>query len=294
MKVAVICGGNSSEREVSIITGNAVYNGLLKNFEAECIVCDTAKDCINKVLKSNASVVFVALHGGFGENGQIQATFESLGIKYTGCSFSESNIAMNKFATKSILKSMNIPTSPFKLVRSLEELQQVDFYPICLKPNAEGSSVDVNFADTREQATTIAEKLLNKYGEILVEKKLNGKELTVGILFGKPLEVIEIRPKKGFYDYKNKYTQGATDYIVPAPLPENITNLTKQIAKRAFYAIGCKGYARVDMILEGNVPYVLEINTIPGMTPTSLLPKAAQASGITFEELVKLIVEGAC
>ncbi|AEA33941.1 D-alanine--D-alanine ligase [Hippea maritima] len=294
MKVAVVCGGNSSEREISIITGNAVYNGLLKNFEAECIVCDNARDCLDKIIKSSPSVVFIALHGGFGENGQLQAALESLGIKHTGCSFAESNIAMNKFATKAILKKLSIPTAEFKLIKKVEEIENIDFYPICIKPNNEGSSVDVNFANNENQAKYISQNLLKKHNELIIEKRLSGKELTVGVLFGKALPIIEIRPKSGFYDYKNKYTKGATDYIVPAPLENNIEKLIKDIAVKAFEAIGCKSYARIDFILDGNVPYLLEINTIPGMTPTSLLPKAAKAAGISFEELTKMIVEGAC
>ncbi len=294
MRVVVVCGGDSSEREVSLSTGKAVFEALKVNFkDVECVECSDIKDCINNVVQSKPDVVFIALHGGFGENGQFQAALESLGIKHTGCSFKESAIAMDKFVTKSILKALNIPTSEFLLIKHVDQTKLINFYPVCIKPQSEGSSVDVHFANNQEEAKPHIEKLIEKYGGALVERKLNGEELTVGIVYDTVLPVINIKPKDGFYDYKHKYTKGATDYLVPAPLPEGITKLVQGVAYRAYKAIGCNSYARVDLILEGNVPYVLEINSIPGMTATSLLPKAALAYGMSFEELVKVLVERA-
>ncbi len=292
MRIVVVCGGDSSEREVSLSTGKAVFEALKKNFnDVYCVICGNVKDCIDKIAAFNPDIVFIALHGGFGENGQLQAALESIGIKHTGCSFRESVVAMDKFLTKSALKSKNIPTSEFLLLDSIDKLESIDFYPVCIKPQAQGSSVDVGFADNIDQAKPHVEGLLKKYGSALVERKLLGKELTVGIVYDMVLPIIHIKPKNGFYDYKHKYTKGATEYIVPADLPDAITNLVQDIAYRAYRAIGCNSYARVDLILEGNIPYVLEINTIPGMTATSLLPKAAKAKGISFEELVKILVE---
>ncbi len=294
MKVVVVCGGDSSEREVSLSTGKAVFEALKANFsDIECIDCSNIKDCISKVVQSKPNVVFIALHGGFGENGQFQSALESLGIKHTGCSFKESVISMDKFVTKSILKKNNIPTPEFLLIRQLNQIELIDFYPICIKPQSEGSSVDVYFANNVKEAKPYIENLLNKYGSALIEKKLEGDELTVGIVYDIILPIINIKPRKGFYDYKNKYTKGATEYIVPANLPKNILDLVQSVAYSAYKSIGCNSYARVDLILEGNIPYVLEINSIPGMTATSLLPKAALSSGISFEELVKLLVDKA-
>ncbi len=294
MKILVVCGGDSPEREVSLSTGKAVFEALKENFDnVECIDCGSLKDCINKIANSRPDKVFIALHGGYGENGQLQAALDGLGIKYTGCSFRESVVAMDKFLTKSILKSENIPTAEFILVRSVAEIERVDFYPVCVKPQAQGSSVDVYFADNKEEALIYIRKVVEKYGTALVERKLGGKELTVGIVYDDVLPVIHIKPKGGFYDYKHKYTKGATEYIVPADIEKKVANLVQSVAHKAYRAIGCRSYARVDIILEGNVPYVLEINTIPGMTETSLLPKAALAKGITFEKLVKIIVDGA-
>ncbi len=294
MRILVVCGGDSKEREVSLSTGKAVFEALKKNFsDVECVVCGSLKDCIDRIVSSNPDRVFIALHGGYGENGQLQAALDSLGIKYTGCSFRESVVAMDKFLTKSVLKAKNIPTAEFMLIENLDDIERVDFYPVCIKPQAQGSSVDVYFAKNRDEALVHARGVIEKYGTALVERKLNGKELTVGIVFDDILPVIHIKPRGGFYDYKHKYTKGATEYIVPADIDEGISRLVQDVAYRAYKSIGCKSYARVDIILEGNVPYVLEINTIPGMTETSLLPKAALAKGITFENLVKIIVEGA-
>ncbi len=292
MNVAVVCGGDSSEREVSLETGKAVYNALLKSFSTvNCLICEDIEDCVEKILKAKPDIVFIALHGGFGENGQLQAVLESMGVKFTGCGFRESVIAMDKFLTKSILRSSGIPTSEFTLIKNVNDLNTVDFYPVCIKPQSEGSSVDVQFANNKKESYPIVKKLLEKYGTVLIERKLNGKELTVGIVHDIVLPVIHIKPKGAFYDYKHKYTKGATEYIVPAPLNRRVEELVKNVAFKAFKAIGCSSYGRVDIILDGNVPYVLEINTIPGMTATSLLPKAALAYGMSFEELVKIIVE---
>ncbi len=294
MKVVVVCGGDSSEREVSLSTGKAVFEALKANFDnVECIDCSNIKDCINKTVQSNPDVVFIALHGGFGENGQFQAALESLGIKHTGCSFKESAVTMDKFITKSMFKTNNIPTSEFLLIRDVGQIESINFYPICIKPQSEGSSVDISFASNSKEAKPHIENLLRKYGSALIERKLEGEELTVGIVYDIVLPVINIKPKSGFYDYNHKYTKGATEYIVPAPLPKCVSNLVQSVAYRAYKSIGCNSYARVDLILEGNIPYVLEINSIPGMTATSLLPKAALAYGINFKELVKLLVEKA-
>ncbi len=236
-------------------------------------------------------IVFLALHGSWGENGEIQAALDMFDIKYTGSSFEASCLAMNKYATKSILKNMNIPAAEAVLLKDKKDLELIDFYPICIKPNKEGSSVGVEFADNNNEAILIFDKL-EKYGELVAEKKINGRELTVTVLNSEAYPIIEIKPKQGFYDYKNKYTKGATEYITPAELPKNIEKKCMDAALSAYKAIGCSGCARVDIMLENDTPYVLEVNTIPGMTETSLVPKAARVNGVEFSELVKLIVEG--
>ncbi len=293
MKILVVCGGNSSEKEVSLNTGRAIFEALKANFsDVDCMECLDKKSCLESIIKYNPDKVFIALHGGFGENGELQAALDMVGIDYTSSSFEASCIAMNKFAAKSIFQKFNIPTAQAQLVRTLEDIEKIDFFPICIKPNKEGSSVGVEFAYNKQDAIDKYLSLHNKFDELIAEKKLEGREITITILKETVYPIIEIKPKKGFYNYENKYTKGATEYIVPAKIEKEIETLCKEIAHRAYKAIGCSGCARVDLILTDNVPFVLEINTIPGMTQTSLVPQSAKASGVTFEEFVKKIVMG--
>ncbi len=291
MKILVVCGGDSSEREVSLKTGEAISNALSKNFRnVECFECLNKLHCIKSIVDKKPDKVFIALHGGWGENGELQAALNVLNIAYTGSDFEASALAMNKFATKSIMKNLGIPTAKGVRVKNIEDMSAVDFYPVCLKPNKEGSSVGVEFANNQNEANKKALLLLEEFSELIVEEKLTGKEMTATILNGRVFPIIEIRPKQGFYDYKNKYTKGSTDYIVPAPIEKNVEKLCRVVVKRAYDSIGCSGCARVDFILQNNIPYVLEINTMPGMTETSLVPKSAKAAGVSFEELVKIMV----
>ncbi len=293
MKILVVCGGDSKEKDVSINTGKAVFEALKANFDnIECLICKDKKSCILSILNSKPDKVFLALHGGWGENGEIQAALDLLNIDYTGSGFEASCLAMNKFATKSILSNIKIPTAKACLIKDVSDVENVDFYPVCIKPNSEGSSVGVEFADTKEEAKQKIQLLLKDYKELIAEERLDGKELTVTVFNDTVFPIIEIKPKKGFYDYKNKYTKGATEYIVPAQIDKSVEMLCKSVAFKAYKSIGCRGCARVDMILKNNIPYVLEINTIPGMTGTSLAPKSANAAGIEFQELTKMMIEG--
>ncbi len=292
MKIMVVCGGDSREKEVSLKTGNAVFKALGEHFDdIECFVCKDKTHCINYILEKRPDLVFIALHGGWGENGELQASLDMFGIPYTGSGFEASSLAMNKFATKAVVKSVFLPAAKGVLVKSMNETDDIDFYPVCLKPNKEGSSVGVEFANSAEEAKEKLSILLKDFKEIIVEEKLVGKEITVTVLNDKIFPVIEIRPKKGFYDYKNKYTKGATEYLVPAPIEESVEKLCKFVAKKTYDAVGCSGCARIDLILKNNIPYVLEVNTMPGMTETSLVPKAAKAAGIDFGELVRIMVQ---
>ncbi len=293
MKIVVVCGGNSREKDVSLKSGEAVFNALKMSFNnVECIVCYKKQDCIRSIINSKADKVFIALHGGWGENGELQAALDMYDISYTGSGFEASCSAMNKFVSKSIMKNSGLPTAKAVLVKSEGDIGKIDFYPVCLKPNREGSSIGVEFAYNKNETLQKISHLLNGFKEIIAEEKIDGKELTVSILNKTILPIIEIRPKKGFYDYKNKYTKGSTEYVVPARLDKNVEQLCKKTAYEAYRSLGCSSIARVDILLKNNVPYVLEINTVPGMTETSLVPKAAKSYGINFKELVKFIVEG--
>jgi len=293
--IVVVCGGDSTEREVSLKSGKAVYEALLKSYKnVECLTCYDKKSCIENIKTKSPDVVFVALHGGWGENGELQAACDMLGIKYTGSDFSSSVVCMDKFITKSVLNSSNIPVAKGVLVETADDLNSVDFMPACIKPNNEGSSIGVEFAYNKKELASKSEILISKFKKIIVEEKIEGRELTVSILNGNVLPIVEIKPKKSFYNYENKYTPGSTQYIVPMEkIDKNIENLCMNIAYKSYRILGCAGAARVDMILQNNVPFVLEVNTVPGMTETSLLPKAASCAGINFENLVKRIADTA-
>ena len=292
-KIVVVCGGGSAEREVSLKSGRAVYEALLKSYKnVECLICYDKKNCLKNIEAKSPDTVFIALHGGWGENGELQAGCDMLGIRYIGSDFSSSAACMDKFITKSILKNIGIPVAKAALIEKTDDLNNVDFIPVCIKPNNEGSSIGVEFAYSREELKSKSEILISKFKRIIVEEKIDGRELTVSILDSNVLPIIEIKPKKGFYNYENKYTPGSTQYIVPAEnIDKNIENLCADAAYRSYKILGCAGAARVDIILQDNVPFVLEVNTIPGMTETSLLPKAASCAGINFENLVKRMVD---
>ncbi len=293
-QILVVCGGDSREREVSIKTGKAVFNALKANFsDIECFTCLTKKECIDGIVKRSPDIVFIALHGGWGENGEIQAALSVMGIKHTGSGYEASALAMNKFVSKCLFRKNDLPAARGVLVRTPEDIEKVDFYPVCIKPNKEGSSIGVEFAENQKELEKIVSRLLPEFSELLIEEKLSGKELTVSIFEERIFPVIEIKPLRGFYNYENKYTKGNTEYIVPAKLPDNITELCKSVAHKAYKTLGCESCARVDIILHHNIPYLLEVNTVPGMTETSLVPKAAKAAGMSFETLTKLMVEEA-
>lgn len=294
MSILVVCGGDSSEREISIKTGTAIYQALLNlKYDAENFICDSKKDCIETIVKKKPDIVFIALHGGFGEDGTLQAALEMYNIKYTGSNSLSSKICMNKFLTKSILKEYHIPTKNAFLVKSINDIEHIDNFPLCIKPNNEGSSIGVEFAYDKIQLEASCIELLKKFKELIIEEKITGTEVTLSMLNNECLPLIEIAPKRGFYDYSNKYTSGATQYIIPARVNKFIIDEINKIGKTIYKALYCKGAIRIDMIIEKNIPYVLEVNTVPGMTQTSLLPSAAKSINISFESLVEKILKSA-
>ncbi len=294
MSILVVCGGDSSEKEISIKTGTAIFQALSNlKYDAEMFICDSKKDCIETIVKKKPDVVFIALHGGFGEDGTLQAALEMYNIRYTGSNSLSSKICMNKFFTKAILKEYHIPTKKAFLVKSINDIQHIVSFPLCIKPNNEGSSIGIEFAYDKTQLEIACIELFKKFKELLIEEKITGTEVTLSMLNGECLPLIEIAPKKGFYNYENKYTKGATEYIIPARVDKSIIDEINIIGKTIYKALYCKGAIRIDMIIERNVPYVLEVNTIPGMTQTSLLPSAAKSINISFEMLVDRILKSA-
>jgi D-alanine-D-alanine ligase len=235
-------------------------------------------------------LVFICLHGEFGEDGGVQAYCEAQGVPYTGSGVEASGTAYDKAKSKAIFRDRGVPTADSELVGEGGIVSLMP--PLILKPVCQGSSVGIEFVFEKGQLQEALARALRCGQPVLAERYIKGREFTVGILGGEALPVVEICPKVGWYSYENKYTPGATEYHCPAKLPEAMAQVIQQVAKDAYQALGCEVYARVDLMIDeqGNV-FVLEVNTIPGMTETSLLPKAACMAGLSFESLCQRIVE---
>lgn len=293
-------GGNSSEREVSLKTGEAVRRALISlghtatAWDPASGIPELVEDW--KALFFDHDVVFLALHGKFGEDGALQQELESLGIPFTGCDSISSALAFDKVETKKVWRAKGLPTADFVAFETLDARFPEELgLPFVVKPAREGSSVGLYFVKDPNEWRVAVNAILSLDSRGLAESRIIGREITVGVLQGQPLPVVEIRPKTGVYDYANKYTAGATEYLCPAPFSAEETSTIQQIAQQAFDAVGARDYARVDMMIsESGVPALLEINTLPGMTETSLLPKAAAAAGIGFENLCQRMVDMAC
>ncbi|MFA4911525.1 MAG: D-alanine--D-alanine ligase [Desulfobacteria bacterium] len=298
-KIGVLMGGLSAERDISLLSGNAILSALReKGYNACSIHVD--RDVPQRIIEEGIDVAFIALHGRWGEDGTIQGMLEIMGIPYTGSPPLASALAMNKPMTKRVLNFHKLPTPEFQVLNKVEIAEgkpkkRIKLkFSLVVKPVSEGSSVGVSIVENEEGLADAIEKAGKCTDQIMIEEFIHGAEITVGILNGCPLPVIEIVPKSGLYDYKSKYTKGMTDYILPARLTGEQLFKVQDIALKAYQAIGCHGVARVDMVLglKGN-PYILEINTIPGMTHTSLLPKAADHAGLSFNVLVEEILKSA-
>lgn len=301
-RVAVLLGGRSAEREVSLKTGEAIYNALVKlGYDAYKV--DVDHNVCTLLEKDKPDAAFIALHGRYGEDGTIQGLLELMEIPYPGSGVLASSLAINKVISKKIFREAGIPVVPDVVVsRAMpfgdikDKVFSILGLPVIIKPSQEGSTIGVTIVEEEKALASALETAFRYDDTALVERFIPGKLLTVSLL-GKtpdPLPVIEIRAKKGFYDYEAKYTPGMTDYIVPAELTTEVTAAVQDAAVRAHQVLGCEDISRVDLILgENRQIYVLEVNTIPGMTETSLVPQAAAAQGISFEQLVETILEGA-
>jgi D-alanine-D-alanine ligase len=294
-KVGVLLGGLSSEREVSLRTGEAVLAALReRGHDAIPIYVDHDVDVALR--QEHIDVAFIALHGRMGEDGCIQGLLELLGIPYTGSDVMASALAMHKGKAKELFRLHNVPTPAYYTLTADDgaDLPTVhgDFgFPCVVKPIREGSSVGVAICNSLDELAPAVEQALCFDDEVLVERFIVGKEVSVAILDDRALGAVEIAPREGFYDYQNKYTKGATDYFVPPRLsPERYRGVLAQ-ALRAHLALGCGGATRVDMMVsESGNELILEVNTVPGLTPTSLLPKIADAAGMSFGELCEAML----
>lgn len=289
-RVGVLCGGPSAEREISIVSGQAVTQALvLRGVEAVQVILSEDPKRIHEEIKSaNVSCAFIALHGFFGEDGSVQQILEELQIPYTGSSVEASGYAMDKVFSRRRWSAAGLPVPRWKRCDRLNAAHRAKAFafPLMVKPLAQGSSLGMSLVDSQEGLPAAVEEACRYGEELLLEEYLPGQELTVGILEDRPLPVIEIVPHRRFYDTVAKYTPGMCEYRVPAPLEDSMSRHVQQLALAAHEILGCSSYSRVDMILvPERGPVLLELNTIPGMTQRSLLPKAAQAAGIDFPEL---------
>ena len=290
LNITVMLGGPSAEREVSLRSGIAVALAL-RSLGHRVWELDPLED--SWALPSGTEVVFLALHGTYGEDGTVQQKLDALGIPYTGCDAEASRIGFDKALTKERLEQAGVPTPRSARICSTEAKWPTGWQPpVVLKPVRQGSSVGLQFVERLEEWSGALAEALRFDSEVLLEERIIGRETTVGILDGRALPVVEVRPKRGVYDYQTKYTAGSTDYLCPAPLDEVTTARIQAAGLAAFRAIGARDYARVDVMVQSDgSPSVLELNTLPGMTETSLLPKAAAAAGISYANLCQKMVD---
>lgn len=328
MKIAVLLGGTSAERDVSITTGMAIAKALQASghtvealdcaygdrkidFEssAASVIKATPPDIeqekakldrnifktVDYLIAHKFDIAFIALHGGYGENGQLQAVLELSRIPYTGSNSLASAIGMDKHLSKLMFLSAGVPTAPWYHARRHQPLERAEVkklgLPLVVKPNAQGSTVGLSIINNWDDLDAALATAYRYSDSVLLEQFVPGRELTVTVLGDEVLPVVEIIPESGFYDYESKYQSGRTRYVTPAELPDDLTAEIQAATLRGFQAIGCSGYARIDFRLREDRQYFcLEVNTLPGMTPTSLVPKAAKARGIEFPELMERII----
>lgn len=294
MKIGVIMGGVSSEREISLKSGEEVVKGLNKTkYEVLPIVINSKREASEKV--KGIDFAFIALHGRFGEDGTIQGLLEALEIPYSGCGVLTSAVCMNKDITKRIIQSAGAATAPWITVKSINE---IDFdkirtfnYPVFVKPNNGGSSVAAFLVKHEEDIEKAVREGLNYDKEVIIEKYIKGEEITSFILNGEVFPTISLKANKGeFFNYESKYDEdGAEETVIT--LQKDLQEAVNKTSEKVWDVLGCKCYSRIDMIISNKVPYVLEVNTLPGLTPSSIIPKSAKARGIDFSELLDKIIE---
>lgn len=324
MKVAVLMGGRSSEREISLRTGRGCAQAL-RNLGHEVTSLDAADgavlaagqeeaearslqavralprqamlDALQQPAVREADIVFLALHGKYGEDGTVQAALELAGKVYTGSGVLASAVAMDKAMSKRVFEREAIPTPHWMLIESGVAGRALDVkllggYPLVVKPNSEGSTVGLSIVHHPSELQPAIAKAAEFDEQVLVEQYIEGRELTVAVIGEVAYPVVEIEPKSGFYDYASKYTKGASVYTCPAKLPNELAKHVRELGLEAAQSLGCTGVSRVDLRLsEDDEPYVLEVNTLPGMTPTSLVPMAAAAKGMSYDQLVARILD---
>jgi D-alanine-D-alanine ligase len=293
MKIGVIMGGISSERDISLNTGKEIIANLNKEkYQVVPIVIDKKEDVFSKA--KDLDFALLALHGKFGEDGTVQAVLQTMNIPYSGCGPLSSAVCMDKDMTKKALKASGINTAKWVMVNKGEEIdfQAIESigYPLVVKPNSGGSSVATGIVRDREELTNLINEAVKYDNEVMVEEYIKGDEITCCILDGQVLPAIVIKPKNHFFDFASKYTDGGAEEVV-VQLEPDLQKKVNQMALDCWRSLKCSVYSRIDMLIKEGVPYVLEANTLPGMTKNSLFPKSAAAAGITFAELLDKIIE---
>jgi D-alanine-D-alanine ligase len=315
-RIGILMGGFSAEKDISVRSGLAVYQAL-QELGYNSVPIDVGKDIVNVLKKEKVRFAFLALHGSTGENGVIQGMLEILGISYTGSGVLASALAMDKEASKKIFIYHQLPVPPFVVITKgkgakgrkdrgkknhgeakkadVEGFEMVSLPPFELpwvvKPAAEGSSIGVSIVKEQAELEPHLQKALSFGGRAIIEKFIEGKELHIGVLGKQVLGGVEVKPSLEFYNYEAKYTSGLTEYIIPPQIDESLYEKAKTTALQAHTSLGCSGATRVDLRVDSNgTPFVLEVNTLPGMTATSLLPKIAQSAGLSFKDLIEEIV----
>ncbi len=304
MKIAVLYGGVSGEREVSLASGKGIIEALKENGH-DVIGIDFHPEQLLEIINLNVDLVFIGLHGKYGEDGRIQGLLDMLGIPYVGSGVSASALAMDKAKAKLFFASHQIPVAKSELYQVTEDVSIQDIAenvlatwtaPFVIKPNKEGSTLGLTIVTNAAEINEAIHKAFESDNEVLVEDYIKGRELTVPVLGAigreKALPVIEIIPKNELYDYESKYAPGGSEHIVPARLDADITAKIQAYAVEAHQVLGCETYSRVDFLLtEENIPFILEVNTLPGMTPTSLFPDAAKAIDLSYNEMIETFVQ---
>ncbi len=292
-RVGVLLGGTSSERDVSIRSGKAVAQAL-RGLGYDVVEIGEQGDIHDTLLRSLIDVAFVALHGRYGEDGQVQTLLESLRIPYTGSGPDASSLAFDKVRTKDICRASGLSIPEYEVVRRSDRANGFSTrlpYPVAVKPACEGSSIGFARVDGPDGLEAAVRAALELDETVLVERFISGTEVTAGVVCEQPVPLVEVVPKGGSYDYEHKYTPGMTQYLVPARLPAEVTLRIQQMALQVHKTLGCRDLSRTDFIVTpAGVPYMLEINAIPGFTSTSLLPKAASAAGMDFATLCERIL----
>ncbi|MDR1259812.1 MAG: D-alanine--D-alanine ligase [Endomicrobium sp.] len=293
-KIGILYGGFSSEREVSINSGKSVLN-VLKKLQLNVCSIDVDRNIADKIIKEKIDIAYIMLHGSMGEDGTIQGMLEILGIPYTGCGIFASVVSMDKDISKRLFRYIGVSTPKWKVLKKFEPIPKIKRYPVVIKPSTQGSTIGLTIIENISQSYYDAIEKAFKYGDkIIVEDFIEGKEITVGVMNDEVFPVVEIIPNKGFYDFESKYRKGKSKHIIPARISREAYKIAQNYAKKIYKIFKCKSICRIDMIVDkNNKVWVLENNTIPGMTETSLIPDAGKALGYSFENLVLKILESA-